>query len=242
MNIKNMLNIEIRSKILEYSLIIEKAINDLLKYNLGLFVPNDNTRLFSNKGQISLQNKIDLLNDFGVLTKEEKLNFELLMIIRNKFMHDLECNSFQTLFAQLDNGIVNRFKKHLDEGGLISKEGDCLNACINLAIKNLKIIEKKMELQIMTNRKKVELFEIQNKQIDYYSDFTYELLKGITNVITKTRSNNPEVVSFKNELLKILEESSQKLDSETQTNIYENFLNSEVDLNSIFGIRKQNEN
>lgn len=242
MNTKNQLNIEIRSKILEYSLVLEKAINDLLKYSLGIFISNDDTILFSNKGRISLQNKIDLLNDFEVLSKEEKLSFELLIIIRNKFMHDLECNSFQSLLAQLDNGIVNRFKKHLDEGGLTSIEGDCLNACANLAIKNIKIIEEKTELQMKANRKKVELFEMQNKQIDFYSDFTHELLKSIAKEITKMQSNNPEVINFKKEFLKILEESYQKLDSQSQTNIYEAFFNSDVDLNSIFGIRKQCEN
>jgi hypothetical protein len=66
MSIEKQLNIELRSRILEYSLFIENSINDLLLLNLGLFSDKRKTKLFSNKGKISFQNKVDLLNDIGV--------------------------------------------------------------------------------------------------------------------------------------------------------------------------------
>ena len=57
------LNIEVRSRILEYSLVIENLINDLLLLNLGIYNEKEKTRLFSNKGKLTFQNKIDLLFD-----------------------------------------------------------------------------------------------------------------------------------------------------------------------------------
>jgi len=141
MSIEKQLNIELRSRILEYSLFIEDSINDLLLLNLGLFSDKRKTKLFSNKGKISFQNKVDLLNDIGVLSKEENSDFELLMIIRNKFMHDIECDSFHTLFNQLDNGIVNRFKRFLEDGQQTSNEEACRSACYRLFQKNLKTIK-----------------------------------------------------------------------------------------------------
>ena len=98
MSTEKQLNIELRSRILEYSLFIEKIINDLVLLNLGIYDEKVKTRLFSNKGKISFQNKIDLLYDIEVLSKEENSEFELLMIVRNKFMHDIECDSFHTLW------------------------------------------------------------------------------------------------------------------------------------------------
>ena len=128
MSIEKQLNIELRSRILEYSLFIESSINDLLLLNLGLFSDKRKTKLFSNKGKISFQNKVDLLNDIGILSNKENSDFELLMIIRNKFMHDIECDSFQTLLNQLDNGIVNRFKIFLEDGQQTSNEEACTSA------------------------------------------------------------------------------------------------------------------
>ena len=242
MSTEKQLNIELRSRILEYSLFIEKIINDLVLLNLGIYDEKAKTRLFSNKGKISFQNKIDLLYDIEVLSKEENSEFELLMIVRNKFMHDIECDSFHTLLNQLDKGIVNRFKKFLENGQLISDEEACIKASYRLFQKNIQTIKNKIELNKIAKNKKYELFQSQNDQIVYYIDFIADLLNKVSIATENSELENPKVAILGIELYKILEESVRKLNSETKPNIYKEFFNSDNDLKAIFGVKGEPEN
>lgn len=237
MSMEAQLNIEVRSRILEYSLVIEQLINELLLLNLGLYGDKRKTKLFSNKGKISFQNKIDLLYDIEVLSKEENSEFELLMIVRNKFMHDIECNSFQTLLNQLDKGIVNRFKKFLEDGQLISDEEACKKASYRLFQKNIETIKKKIQLNKAAKEKKYKLFQIQNEQIIYHRDFIHDLLNEILLVVENAELENPKVASLGIEILQIREKSVQKFNSEVKSNIYEEFFDSDNNLKAVFGIK-----
>ncbi len=238
MSMEAQLNIELRSRILEYSLVIENSINDLLLLNLGLYGDKRKTKLFSNKGKISFQNKIDLLDDIGVLSREENSEFELLMNIRNKFLHDLECNSFKILFDNLkDKGIQNRFKKFLEEGQSISDEEACKSACYKIFKTNLGTIKKKIRLNKAAIEKKNKLFQVQNEQIIYYIDFIYDLLNEVSMATENAELENLKVASLGAEILQILEESVQKLNSEAKTNIYEEFFNSNENIKAVFGIK-----
>jgi len=238
MSIEKQLNIKLRSRILEYSLFIESSINDLLLLNLGIYDEKEKTKLFSNKGKISFQNKIDLLYDIEVLSKEENSDFELLMIIRNKFMHDIECDSFHILFNQLDNGIVNRFKKFLLDGQLISNEEACKDACDKLFKKNIETIENKIEITKAIQEKKYKLFQVQNEQIIYYIDVVHDLIGKVSIATENSELENPRVAVLGEEILHILEETIVKLNAESQKNIYEEFFNSKNNINAIFGIKK----
>ena len=51
------INLNLRSEILEYSLNIEESINDLILLYLGIYIENNKTRLFGNKGAITFKNK-----------------------------------------------------------------------------------------------------------------------------------------------------------------------------------------
>ncbi len=240
MSIEKQLNIELRSRILEYSLVIENSINDLLLLNLGLFSDKRKTKLFSNKGKISFQNKVDLLDDIEVLSPDENLEFGLLMNIRNKFLHDLECNSFKILFNKdnlKDKGIQNRFKKFLNEGQLISDEEACKKACYRLFQKKIDTIKKKIKLNKIAKDKKHELFQSQNDQIVYYIDFIADLLNKVSIATENSELENPKVAILGIELYKILEESVRKLNSETKPNIYEEFFNSDDNIKATFGVK-----
>jgi hypothetical protein len=237
MSLEKQLNIELRSRILEYSLFVENLINNLLRMNLGIYDEKIKTRLFSNKGKISFQNKIDLLFDIEVLSKDENSEFELLMIVRNKFMHDIECDSFHTLLNQLDNGIVNRFKKFLEAGQSISDEEACKKASYKLFQKNIETIKMKIELNKIDRDKKYKLSQSQNAQLIYYIDFIKDLMDKVSIATENSELENPKVAVLGIELLKILEESVNKLNTETKPNIYEDFFNSDAKLKAIFGIK-----
>ncbi len=239
MSMEAQLNIEVRSRILEYSLVIENLINDLLLLNLGIYNEKEKTRLFSNRGKVTFQNKIDLLFDIEVLSKEENSEFELLMNIRNKFLHDLECNSFNILFNEKinDNGLQNRFKKFLEGGHSISDEEACKKACYSLFKKNIETIKKKNSANRKSIENKNKLFQVQNEQIIYYTDFIQELLNEVSIVTENAELENPKVTILGKEILKILKKSVQKLNSESRTNIYEEFFNSNENIKAVFGIK-----
>lgn len=236
MSIEAQLNIEVRSKVLKYSLILERLINDLLLLNLRIYYEKNKTRLFSNKGKLTFQNKIDLLFDIEVLSKEENSEFELLMTIRNKFMHDIECDSFQTLLYQLDKGIVNRFKKFLGEGKSISDEEDCKKACYSLFQKNIDTIKRKNSENKKAIERKYKLFQVQNEQIIYYTDFISDLLNKISITTENSEVENLKGAILGEKILKILEESVLKLNRDTHKDIYEEFFNADENLKMVFGV------
>ena len=95
-------NLELRSKILFCALNIENVINNLLVKHL-LIIDKTKTKNFANRPGISFQSKIDLLFDIEVISKEELLTIELLMIFRNKFLHDIKYNSYTLTRSALLN-------------------------------------------------------------------------------------------------------------------------------------------
>lgn len=237
MSMKAQLNIEVRSRILEYSLIIEKLINDLLLLNLGIYDGKDKTRLFSNKGKLTFQNKINLLFDIEVLSKIENSEFELLMNIRNKFLHDMDCSSFQILLQQLNNGIVNRFKVFIEKGKSIDDEEACEQACYKLFQKNIKTIKEIIRKNTASRKIKSNLVQVQNEQIIYYIDFIQEFLNKVSRATENSELENPKVGILGEEILKILEESVQKINNESRTSIYEEFFNSNENIKAVFEIK-----
>ena len=231
------LNIEVRSRILEYSLFIERSINDLLLLNLGIYDEKEKTRLFCNKGKLTFQNKIDLLFDIEILSKEENSEFELLMNIRNKFLHDIDCSSFKILLQQLDNGIVNRFKKFIEDEKSINDEEACKIACYRLFQKNIKTIGEIINRNTASRKLKSDLIQVQNNQILFYIDFIQDLLNKISIATENSELENPKVAVLGAEIFQILKESVHILNNEPKTNIYEEFFNSIENIKAVFGIK-----
>jgi len=195
------------------------------------------TRLFSNKGKLTFQNKIDLLFDIEVLSKEENSEFELLMNIRNKFLHDIDCSSFQNLLQQLDSGIVNRFKKFLEEGQSISDEEACKRACYRLFQKNIDTIKKKISVNKESMEIKYKLFQQQNQQLLFYINTVQNLLEKVSIATENSELENPKVAILGKKILKILQETQSKLDTETKKNDGKTFFNSNENMKSLFGIK-----
>ncbi|MCW5201893.1 hypothetical protein VU12_03035 [Desulfobulbus sp. US4] len=102
------INRDLRMEVLEYALKLEANINTLLLDILD--IPNKETKSLSGKGgSLSFKNKIDLLLDLGVLEKNDYSQLLPLMEFRNKFLHDLHCNSFETalsLFGGDKNNVI----------------------------------------------------------------------------------------------------------------------------------------
>ena len=212
------INIEVRSEILEYSLIIEGAINSLLLSYLGV-TGKSNTKLFGNKAGISFKSKIDLLYDIDVLSKKEHGDLELQMIFRNKFIHILECNSFLFVLNELDNGIKNKFKNHMDDPSKIGNEGSCKESYRKIYITNLNVILKKFELKRQSVEDKSNLITLLlEKEIritDISFGFIDKLLVSLEETILKN-SENKKIIELTKHLSSKCEKHSKSFSKDTE--------------------------
>ena len=229
------LNMEIRADILEYSLYIETLINNLLLLNLGIFDGKESTKLFSNKGKLTFQNKIDLLFDIEVLSKDQNLEFVLFMNIRNKFLHDLECNSFQVFLSKLDSGLVTRFKTFLENEELICNENACEIACNNLFKKNIVTIKNKIKAQ----EKILKFHQLSNNNISLYLEFIRDLIENISITIENSELENPKVVNLGLKIMQVLEGDWNKFNEERKKFDFKEFHNSDEIMKSVFRVKSR---
>lgn len=194
------INIKIRSEILEYSINTEDAVNSLLLAYLGILDKNQ-PQPSKNKLNISFKSKIDLLFDINALTKEEHSDLELLMNFRNKFLHDIKCNSFLSVLNQFDNGIKNKFKKHLDKGRDIDDEESCRRACFNLFMKNLGIIKDKFRVKRISLEKKRDFITtLLSKNIRMF-DLAFDLIHDLLKISESAILENPKTVVLANKII-----------------------------------------
>lgn len=180
------INLKLRSDILEYSLNLEKSINDLLLASLGIWAGSNATRLFGGKAGITFKNKIDLLCDIDVLSKDENSDLELLMVFRNKFLHLIDCNSFKSVLEQLDNSLKNKFKRYLPElpkSQSIDDEELYRLACLNLYLKNIGVIKKKLEKKESEINERFEIFQALNQKNIYHIDLFFNFIKDLFSIL-----------------------------------------------------------
>ena len=230
------LNLKLRSEILEYSLILENAINDLLLLNLGIYNGGKETRLFGNKASISFKNKIDLLYDINVLNKVENSELELLMNFRNKFLHDINCNTFLRVLELLDNGIKNRFKVFLKEDESLSDESACNTACSNLFLKNISTIKNKVIENRLKSEDRNKLFQL---QIVRYIDVIYDLVNDLYLILENSELEDEKVRNLSEQINERLEDVLQQLNSDNEIKIeLDNFFGSPEKMKNFFGIVK----
>ncbi|WP_292901600.1 hypothetical protein [Nonlabens sp.] len=216
MSLEKHLNMDLRSRILEYSLFIESSINNLLIQNLLLFSDKRTTKLFRNNSKISFQNKVDLLDAIGVLSMEEYSDFELMMMIRNRLLRNMECDSFQTLFKQFDKRLVHRFKTLLLDGQQIFNEEACGVACVALFQKNIALIEDKISWNQAASHKKFDFFEIQIEQKIFYIDFINDLINEVSRATKDSQLEKQKEAVLVMELLQILEKGIHTLNIQSE--------------------------
>ena len=214
-------NLELRSKNLFCALNIENVINNLLVKHL-LIIDKTKTKNFANRPGISFQSKIDLLFDIEVISKEELLTIELLMIFRNKFLHDIKYNSYTLVLNDLDNGIRNRFFKFLRDEKFKS-ENEYDTAFSNLYNKIVAFINEKVEEIDKFQNTKIEFLLFQNNLLATVISESLDLMtflsnfnNKIENIVMKKELTNKIVefekkIDFKNNVNKLSEYNSKKI-------------------------------
>jgi hypothetical protein len=110
-------NKELRGQILICSVREEEAASNVLKYLLRLIKPDSKT-LNNKSSSLSFKNKIDLLYDIDDLTKDEYNALIRFMEIRNQFIHNPNCSSFENLgneAPELSKYLSTNFKNEIVE-------------------------------------------------------------------------------------------------------------------------------
>jgi hypothetical protein len=206
-------NIQLRSEVLEYSLNVEDLINRLLLFNLGIYIDKEMTKSFGNKSPISFKNKIDLLYDIDVLTKEEYLALDLQMVFRNKFLHDVNCNSFLNILKLLDNGLKNRFKVYFKDVKMIDNEDACRAAYLNLYLKNIAAIKTKAEYKQIQTEEKNETLQLFIKQVANYQDLLFDLITDLFLILESSELEDPKIKALSVEISEKLEVAFNTVES-----------------------------
>lgn len=197
---ENSINLKSRTEVLEYSLWMESSVNALLQSHL-LILEKEKTKNFGNKAGIPFKSKIDLLYDIDILTKEEHSDLELLMNFRNKFLHDIDSNSFTVILETLDNGIKNRFKKFIDSDVKIENEEAYIKACSNLFLNNLKMLQKKIkERRISLENKRDYTTTIFDKLIAL-TEFSSDFASDIMLILENSNLENPIILEALNPII-----------------------------------------
>ena len=152
------INLELRSEILEASLNLENAVNELIV--ALLVIEKQKRKAISNKsGNLTFKNKIDLLFDLDILDSEEHQKLLLLIELRNQFLHNLECNSFVKAINLLGSDKGKKLLKFGNANELENREYQYKIAFGNLKIECLKIVVAKVEdrMKQIDNRAKIHV-------------------------------------------------------------------------------------
>jgi len=97
-------NKDLRSNILIASIRVEEAASNVLKFLFRTIKPDSKT-LGNKSSSLSFKNKIDLLYDLEDIEKSDYIDMIKFMEIRNQFIHNPNCNSFEDLTKDFPEGV-----------------------------------------------------------------------------------------------------------------------------------------
>jgi hypothetical protein len=203
------LNMPLRTEILEMALLIEDCMTKLLQ--TFLVIDKEDTRTLSNRSSsLSFKQKIDLLFDLDVLTKEENTKLLLLMEFRNQFLHNISCNSFEAAVLALD-GQKKNLLKFDDLNGEHEIEFRLSNAYSSLHVACLDIVLEKYEFRRsqLESRRKVVTDMAEYMTLVMNSDTV--LLNKIMTMCTPEHGDTAELISLKMNVHQLIDEHTTEL-------------------------------
>ncbi|WP_155995103.1 hypothetical protein [Tenacibaculum ovolyticum] len=215
---------------------MEESINTLLLVYLGID-DKSKTKNFGNKAGISFKSKIDLLYDINVLSPEERLNIELQMNFRNKFLHDINCDTFVVTLQHFDNGIKNRFFKFLDNKEASQDENSYRKAYQKLFENNTKVTEKKFKEkrgQIIKNGEVINSLIGISKRLFILSN---KPIQEVILVLDKSDLEKPKQDDTLIKIRKICEDYPNKVHSDSELKIFKDIvgdaINNKINLKNL---------
>jgi len=206
------INLELRSEILEMALTLESTINQLIIVYLNIEHPNP--KAISNKSSsFSFRNKLDLLNDLEIVSKEEYLRLLLIMEFRNQFLHNIDCTSFVKAVELLGIDKEKLLLKFDDLAIETDQEFKYSHAYNGLFVYCLNVISDKCK----RGREKYagirEIFTRFSEYSEYLLDMNDEIIEEIMITCLPHTGDDMKVFNFKSKVLSVITESVKKSES-----------------------------
>lgn len=202
------INLELRGIVLKYSLELEHVINKIFVTFLAIENPSS-TKNFGNRAGMSFQQKVELLYDLNILQKTELQTIELLMNFRNRFLHNINYNSFEKIFQDLDNGIINRFKKY-SVADMFDCEEDYVIAFKHLYIEILDILNAIIRKRQNENDRKMKLVGDHVKSFYDLKLLVFQHVLDTKTNLLKLNDDGMTIEDFKKILIEKLDFLSEK--------------------------------
>lgn len=184
--------IEIRQEILQYSLLIENFTSIFLAKLLGID-DYKATKSFGNQsGNMSFNQKVELLIDIGALDRAEKKKFQTFMEVRNQFMHNYDAQNYVSCFSFLE-GKSNFVLKLYPQSAELSLEerlhkatiqlaGDVITTTVNLVEKVKEKIGETVKLDMLEKFQKDSFKSIKEIEDVFNKMYASKKEAGETNI------------------------------------------------------------
>lgn len=166
MNFQSTESMQIRSNVLEVSLLFEALTSAFLAALLDIDAKSSKTMGNTSKA-LSFDAKVQLLTDMKSMGKEEASKFQDFMEIRNQFMHNAQSQSYVLCFDQCLSGKGSKLLKNYPQNDSLELEAkykECFNdlssEILGILLKLVDKIKEKFSDKATNdlNRKVVELF------------------------------------------------------------------------------------
>ena len=207
------IGIEIRTNVLVNALMVENMISIFLAKLLGISNVEESKTLGNRSGNLSFNQKVDLLIDIGALSKEEKKKFQSFMEVRNQFMHNMTAKTYEKCFSFLDGREAYLMKLYKPDKTLTKEEqleyvtkelgGDVLALTTGLMKKVKEKIETEVKTKVYQDVQQAILKSIETVANELDEFFEREIQKG-------TKFNAVKFKSFGTEFKKIIFRATKK--------------------------------
>jgi len=215
------LNIELRKEVLEIALNIEKMVSDLLI--LYLNIEKEDRKAICNKStSLSFKNKIDLLFDLEVFSKDEYNKLLLLMEFRNQFLHNYECDTFPNAGKFLGQDKLKKLLSYdnVDFEGS-SENFKYINAYRALHLSCIDDVIRKIKRKEQISKEKRELVLKLGEYTQFVIEADTKLLSEIIEVCMPNKDDSESVIGLKMQIHSIIINETTELSKSQSFNDYQ---------------------
>ena len=211
---------------------LEHDVSELILSYLN--IETEKRKAISNRsGNLSFQNRIDLLFDLGILSKEENEQFALMMVFRNQFMHNIKCNSFIATIGYLGDGKAKDLLKFDDAQPGHDLEFRYANAYRKLFLKCLDIILQKHERRLEIIKENTKTLSAPNEYSLLLTDKLFGIYVKLCKENMPTDLDSPQLVEFKSKLIESISTELDNIDSSEEFKLLKNQFTNSINIEKI---------
>ena len=152
-----------RIEILELALILEKITSAFLAEILDIENYRETRSLGNKSGNLSFNQKIELLIDIRALSKNDKNKYQAFMELRNQFMHNLDANTYSKCYDLMEGKEKFVLKTYPQSDHMIREE-QLRKASLDMANDIIIITSNLIEVVKEKIKKKVNVEALQKSQ------------------------------------------------------------------------------